>query len=144
MLIKFIRIAIVPLSLILMNSGWAQAPSIRDTEALNDSLSHQPIRIINLPSNDTNFVSVLKPPISRKIRSGFVSLLPKCSGEGHSTETYEEMIIILSGQAVLHNGDKDYPLTAGQVAYVPPFTNHLVRNIGTTTLKYLYIVTKVE
>jgi mannose-6-phosphate isomerase-like protein (cupin superfamily) len=144
MSLKLIQIAILPLSLIFMHSGWAQAPSIKDIDVSNDSLSHQPIRIINLPGNDTNYVSVLKPPLSSKIRSGFVTLLPKCSGEEHSTEAYEEMIIILSGQAVLHCGDTDHSLTTCQVAYVPPHTRHLIRNIGNTTLKYLYIVAKVE
>ncbi len=144
MIIKSIRLAVIPLTLMLMHSVWAQAPSKRVVDAPNDSLSTQSIQIINLPINDISYASVLKPPVSSKIRSGFVCLLPKCSGEEHSTEAYEEMIIILGGQAVLHSGDTDNSLTTGQVAYVPPFTKHLMRNNGTMTLKYLYVVTKVK
>jgi quercetin dioxygenase-like cupin family protein len=144
--LRQITLSVAALSLIsaaLVNSH-DKPTTIGDAGVLNDSLSHQVIRIINLPINDTSYASVLKPPVSHSLRWGFVSLLPKCSGEKHSTEAYEEMIIILDGQSVLHSGDNDMSLTTGQVAYISPFTTHMMSNRGTTTPKYLYIVTKVK
>jgi mannose-6-phosphate isomerase-like protein (cupin superfamily) len=109
-----------------------------------DSLMSQPISVIDLPQTDTNYVSVIKPPRSLKIRSGFVTLTPGASGEEHSTEVYEEMIVILSGQALMHSQTGNKSVSPGQVAYVPPYTKHFIENNGATTLKYLYIVTKTE
>jgi mannose-6-phosphate isomerase-like protein (cupin superfamily) len=120
------------------------AQSTKEGDVANDSASIKLIRIVNLPSTDTNYVSVLEPPLSRKLHSGFVSLARGRAGEEHSTEAYEEMIVILSGQAVLHSGNTDDTLTTGRVAYIAPHTKHQMRNSGTTPLKYLYIVTKVE
>jgi len=139
-----VKIVWVSLSLLLMLNGRANAQSSKNPNLVEDSLLSKSVRVISLPSNDTDYVPVLKPPISCKIRSGFVSLRSMSAGEEHSTEAYEEMIIILSGQAVLHCRDNDYTLAAGQIAYVPPFTIHQMKNTGTMTLKYLYIVTKTE
>lgn len=142
MLNSLIKAIIVPLVLLFLPSDKANA-QLEKYQA-SDNLTTPQISIIDIPKNDTSYVSILKPPTSKKLRSGFVSLLPGRSGEEHSTVGYEEMIVILDGQAVLHSGDKDKAFCAGQVAYVPPHTKHFVRNIGESTLRYLYIVTKVE
>jgi quercetin dioxygenase-like cupin family protein len=144
MFYKRFPIALVFFSIMLISTGFAYCQAVNNTAIKTDSLAFQPISVINLPQNDTNYVSVIKPPLSRKIRSGFVTLASGVSGEEHSTESYEELLVILDGKAVLHSGEIDKEVTVGQVAYVPPHTKHFMKNGGTTTLKYLYIVTKTE
>jgi mannose-6-phosphate isomerase-like protein (cupin superfamily) len=97
-----------------------------------------------LPSTDSAYVSLLKPPASQRLRSGYVCLIPGKSGEEHSTEGYEEMILILDGVAELHYADKTLTVGAKQIAYVPPQTKHFLKNTGSTSLRYVYIVTRVQ
>jgi mannose-6-phosphate isomerase-like protein (cupin superfamily) len=137
------------IAVILLTMVWISAASAHDqkTQAADngkDSIMTQAISIIDLPKSDTNYAPVLKPPLSRNLRSGYVTLAPGTAGEEHSTEAYEEMIVVIEGSAIMHSGDIDRNFTAVQVAYVPPHTIHLMKNGGSTVLKYLYIVTKTE
>jgi mannose-6-phosphate isomerase-like protein (cupin superfamily) len=111
---------------------------------VTDSVSKPEILVRALPSVDTSYVSMLKSPTSQKLRSGFVCLKPGISGEEHSTEGYEEMIVFLNGKGELHSTDKTLPIGQGSIAYVPPHSTHFLKNTGTETLRYVYIVTKVE
>jgi len=100
------------------------------------------IRVISPPTDRKNSASFLKPPLSVKLRSGLVILPAGGAGERHSTESYEELIVILEGEAVLLSEDREFPFSTGQVCYVPPYTEHTMRNSGTSVLKYIYVVTK--
>jgi len=72
--------------------------------------------------------------------SGFVTLLPDTKGELHSTEKYEEMIVVLEGEGQLNVTDQNsLKIKFGQVAYVPPHTEHQMENTGKENLKYIYI-----
>ena len=98
-----------------------------------------------LPSISSGYESVLRHPDSRKLRSGFVALEVGGEGHSHSTEEYEEMLVVLSGSGELVTEKYgNFPLTLHSIAYVPPQTIHLVRNTGTEPMQYLYIVTIVE
>jgi len=144
MFYKRIPLILAVLSLIPAAVALAHDQTSQVVVTEKDSLMSQSISVFSLPQNDTAYVSVIKPPLSRKIRSGFVTLASGVAGEEHSTEAYEELLVVLDGKAVLHSGDIDKEVTVGQVAYVPPHTTHYMKSTGTTTLKYLYIVTKTE
>lgn len=75
--------------------------------------------------------------------SGVVTMAPGKSGHVHSTEIYEEMIMVLSGQAQVRitNG-KNLDLEYGNIGFIPPDTEHQVFNTGTTSLKYIYVAVK--
>ncbi|MCX7835758.1 MAG: cupin domain-containing protein [bacterium] len=101
------------------------------------------IQILSLPKEEVGYLPILRPPVSQKLHSGYVTLAPSQAGDRHSTETYEEMIVVLQGLGELCLEHSTIELSALQIAYVPPHTTHWVRNRGEVPLHYLYIVTQV-
>lgn len=72
--------------------------------------------------------------------SGVVTLELDKSAELHSTEDYEELIVVLSGMGEVRITDgKTLPLKYGSVAFIPQHTEHLVHNTGTDNLRYIYV-----
>ncbi len=85
------------------------------------------------------------PPETVTLRSGAVTLEPGKTIGKHSTETYEEVVVVLEGEgALLLNEDKELPLQVGMIAYCPPNTEHDVKNTGSTMLRYIYVVAKAK
>ncbi len=77
--------------------------------------------------------------------SGVVTLLPDSAGKVHSTKNYEEMIIPLKGKGIVKfNKHQARSLTYGQIALIPPLTEHQIVNTGKDVLKYIYVATKVK
>jgi len=75
--------------------------------------------------------------------SGVVTIAPGLSGELHSTEAYEEMIVVLEGEGqVKMTGQKNLDIKFGNIAFIPPDSQHQVINTGTKNLKYIYIAAK--
>jgi len=75
--------------------------------------------------------------------SGFVTLEPNSRGELHSTEEYEEMIIVLQGEGQLNiTNQESLKVSFGKVAYVPPHTEHQMKNTGREIFKYIYVATQ--
>ena len=76
-----------------------------------------------------------------RMRSGMVTLGPGSSCGRHSTEDYEELLIILEGRGEAEmEGYGALALEAGQVVYIPPRTQHNVHNRGDGPLRYVYVV----
>jgi quercetin dioxygenase-like cupin family protein len=105
---------------------------------------HQTVVVKPLPAADKDYESLLKPPVSLRLRSGFVCLQPGKAGEEHSTEGFEEMLVILDGNGEVHFEGTQLPLGSRQTVYIPPRTTHFVKNTGTVPLRYVYVVTPVE
>jgi quercetin dioxygenase-like cupin family protein len=85
------------------------------------------------------------PPETFSLRSGAVALQPGKTVGKHSTETYEELIVVLEGEgAMLLNEGQELPLKVGTAAYCPPSTEHDVKNTGSTVLRYIYVVAKAK
>jgi mannose-6-phosphate isomerase-like protein (cupin superfamily) len=57
----------------------------------------------------------------------------------NSHQTFNQVYIILSGEAHVTMGEETRHLCALSVAYVPKNTNHYVVNTGATELQYLYV-----
>jgi len=75
--------------------------------------------------------------------SGVVTLEPNQSGELHSTEKYEEMIITLEGEGQIKiKKQKDIEIKFGKIALIPANTEHQLVNIGKKNFKYIYVATK--
>ena len=88
---------------------------------------------------------LLEPPASRCLHAGFVTLQPGAEVGVHSTKHYEEMLVILSGSGEGRiAGREPLKLTALQIAYISPHTEHNVVNTGAEVLRYVYVVTEVE
>jgi mannose-6-phosphate isomerase-like protein (cupin superfamily) len=74
-----------------------------------------------------------------------VTVSPGKSGDDHSTEIYEEMIVVLEGQGQVRIANqKNLDIKYGNIALIPPNTEHQVFNTGTGNFKYIYIATKTK
>lgn len=74
------------------------------------------------------------------LRSGCVVLKPGENVGEHSTETEEELLIILAGKGKLLLGKSaEVELEKDSAAYIPPRTIHDVKNTGKVNLKYVFV-----
>jgi quercetin dioxygenase-like cupin family protein len=81
---------------------------------------------------------VTGPPQTAGMVSGRVVLKPGAAMHRHSTETHEELLIILQGRGQVVLGREPVSIAAGEVLYIPPHTEHEVRNAGTEELRYIF------
>ena len=59
----------------------------------------------------------------------------------HSTKENEEMLVFLSGNGELLIGEYEkLEVGAGKISYIPPDTEHNVKNTGSEPLTYIYCV----
>jgi mannose-6-phosphate isomerase-like protein (cupin superfamily) len=83
-------------------------------------------------------------PQTHGMKSGKVHLSPGADCGRHSTDDREELLVFLSGQGILIIEDKDnFQVGEGKISYIPPNTNHNVKNTGTEPLIYIYCVSPV-
>ena len=75
------------------------------------------------------------------MRSGRVYIEPGQSCGQHSTKHHEELLVFLSGRGLLLIGEEDsHKVGEGKVCYIPPYTDHDVKNTGSEPLIYIYCV----
>ena len=79
------------------------------------------------------------------MRSGRVYLQPGEECGQHSTEAHEEMLVFLAGNgtAVIAETD-EYEVGVGKISYVPPHTDHNIKNTGSEPLVYIYCVAPIK
>jgi quercetin dioxygenase-like cupin family protein len=83
------------------------------------------------------------PPETVSMLSGYMVLPPSKSVGKHSTKSYEEAVIVLSGSGEMRiTGGTTFNLKPYTVAYCPPLTEHDVINTGSDTLRYIWLVAK--
>ena len=84
--------------------------------------------------------SLLKPPISKVLKSGRVILSPgECVGR-HVTDKREEILIVLWGTVTVLEEDKKFQLKAGETHYIMEDVSHNVENNSDEELEYIYVV----
>jgi len=66
----------------------------------------------------------------------FVGEIPPGRAPDHS-HTYDEVVLVLEGDGVLHAGPADHPLTPGSCVHLPPGQPHSLENTGRGTLRVL-------
>lgn len=100
---------------------------------------------ISLAPDTTGYRRVIGPPDSYALRSGLVTLKPGASVGRHDTESYEEMLIVLSGHGRMTLDDRTtIELGPDVAAYCPPHTSHDVTCGGDVPLRYVYVVAKTS
>jgi len=101
-------------------------------------------KLINAQTGNREYVRLLGgPPESVTLRSGAVNLNPGKTVGVHSTENNEELIIVLEGKGeFIFSDEEKLEIEDGVVLYCPPNTEHDVKNTGTRSLKYIYVVAK--
>jgi mannose-6-phosphate isomerase-like protein (cupin superfamily) len=109
-------------------------------------MSEKQVSVTELLDNN-EYQSLLKPPKSCAMRSGRVFLKKGEQCGRHSTEDHEETLVFLqgSGKAVIttENGEKEYDVGQGKVAYIPPHTHHNIKNTQDKPLAYIFCVAPV-
>ncbi len=94
---------------------------------LNNNIKHQPL--------------LEGKPATCGMRSGMVRLEAGQSCSEHSTNSYEEMLVFLSGEGqLIINKKTSYEVGVGKISYIPPETIHYVKNTGREQLVYTYCV----
>jgi len=88
-----------------------------------------------------NFQRLLAgPPETHRLKSGYVTLKKGEEVGAHSTIGKEEVIVVLGGKgkAVF----KKLPsriIEKDSLLYIPPDTEHNIKNIGSHPLRYVYV-----
>ena len=84
-------------------------------------------------------------PSTAGMKSGYVTLLPGESVGEHRTDAREEAVIVLEGKASVYRG-KELLFTADQesLVYIPPETDHDIKNESDKKLRYVYVVTPIK
>jgi len=101
--------------------------------------------LVEISDTTADYQRVLNPPQTISMHSGAVVLLPSKSVGKHSTENYEEAVIVLAGSGEMRiTGGETLKLKPHSVAYCPPHTEHDVVNTGLQPLRYLYIVARQQ
>ena len=128
-------VILASLFLACLASTWAQAPGAKPEP-----------KVIKLDTEGKEYVRLLGgPPESVTMRSGAVTLQPGKTVGKHNTESYEELIIVLEGEGlIILSGGKQLDIKVGTLLYCPPDTEHDVKNTGSTTLTYIYVVAKTR
>jgi mannose-6-phosphate isomerase-like protein (cupin superfamily) len=97
--------------------------------------------VVRLSEGDKHQPLLTGPPQTKGFQSGLVVLQPGEDVGKHSTKHYEEALIILEGKGeALSDGNEPLAIEAGCLIYIPPYTEHNIKNTGTTPLKYIYLV----
>ena len=78
-----------------------------------------------------------------KMKSGCVTLNPGEAVGAHSTEFKEEAILVLRGEAEISCGKDTLKAREREMVYMPPKTEHNVKNIGQDILQYVFIVVPI-
>ncbi|OGR13400.1 MAG: hypothetical protein A2341_19655 [Deltaproteobacteria bacterium RIFOXYB12_FULL_58_9] len=79
------------------------------------------------------------------LHSGRVVLRPGESGEVHSTEKYEELLVVIAGQGKVSFADNsNLPMSPAEFVYIPPYTTHHTSNVGSERLVYIYVVAPTD
>ncbi len=60
------------------------------------------------------------------------------------TDSAEETVVVLAGEAVLRVGEEAKRVTAGAVAVVPPDVPHDIRNAGGATLRFVAVYANTD
>jgi len=78
---------------------------------------------------------------SHGLKAGRVFLEPGQACGQHSTHDREEILVILSGTGLLKTGETaEHRIGQGNIAYIPPQTQHDVQNDGSDPLIYVFCV----
>ncbi|MFA6384345.1 MAG: cupin domain-containing protein [Candidatus Omnitrophota bacterium] len=83
-------------------------------------------------------------PETKGMKAGYVVLQPGDSVGAHSTGAREEAIIILEGTLqVLAGGRPAMNAGKGELVYIPPQTDHDMKNTGAGAARYVYVVSPI-
>ena len=95
-------------------------------------LGDRPVEV----TGDRRFRVLFGPGNGCPAATQFVGEIPPGRAPEHS-HTYDEVVLILDGEGVLHAGPAGRPLAPGSCVHLPPGRPHCLENTGTATLRVL-------
>ena len=87
-------------------------------------------------TGDRRFRVLFGPGNGCSAATQFVGEIPPGRAPEHS-HPYDEVVLVLEGEGVLHAGTGDRPLAPGSCVHLPPGEPHCLENTGRATLRVL-------
>jgi mannose-6-phosphate isomerase-like protein (cupin superfamily) len=87
-------------------------------------------------TGDRRFRVLFGPGNGCSAATQFVGEIPPGRAPEHS-HPYDEVVLVLEGEGVLHAGSGDRPLAPGSCVHLPPGEPHCLENTGRATLRVL-------
>jgi mannose-6-phosphate isomerase-like protein (cupin superfamily) len=87
-------------------------------------------------TGDRRFRVLFGPGNGCSAATQFVGEIPPGRAPEHS-HPYDEVVLLLEGEGVLHAGPADHPLAPGSCVHLPPGEPHCLENTGRATLRVL-------
>jgi mannose-6-phosphate isomerase-like protein (cupin superfamily) len=87
-------------------------------------------------TGDRRFRVLFGPGHGCSAATQFVGEIPPGRAPEHS-HPYDEVVLVLEGEGVLHAGSGDRPLVPGSCVHLPPGEPHCLENTGRATLRVL-------
>jgi mannose-6-phosphate isomerase-like protein (cupin superfamily) len=87
-------------------------------------------------TGDRRFRVLFGPGNGCEAATQFVGEIPPGRAPLHS-HTYDEVVLVLDGEGVLHAGPAEHPIAAGTCIHLPPGQQHCLENTGQATLRVL-------
>jgi mannose-6-phosphate isomerase-like protein (cupin superfamily) len=112
--------------------GSADAGAPGDAAPQLSQLGDRPVEV----TGDRRFRVLFGPGNGCPAATQFVGEIPPGRAPEHS-HPYDEVVLILGGEGVLHAGPAVKPLTPGSCVHLPPGQPHCLENTGTATLRVL-------
>ena len=106
------------------SDGGAEAAQPRLTE-----LGDCPVET----TGDRRFRVLFGPANGCEAATQFVGEIPPGRAPLHS-HTYDEVVLVLAGEGVLHTGPAEHPIAPGACIHLPPGQQHCLENTGPDTL----------
>jgi len=87
-------------------------------------------------TGDRRFRVLFGPGNGCEAATQFVGEIPPGRAPLHS-HTYDEVVLVLDGEGVLHAGPAEHPIAPGTCIHLPPAQQHSLENTGQGTLRVL-------
>ncbi len=87
-------------------------------------------------TGDRKFRVLFGPGRGCAVATQFVGEIPPGRASDHS-HPYDEMVLILAGEGVVHVGGADHALAPGTCTHLPPGQLHCLENTGTAVMRVL-------
>ena len=101
--------------------------------------------VLSLPNDGVKHLPILDSTKSIQMGSGLVTLQPGENVGSHNTGMHEELLVILEGIGEVEaQGVEKQRVSKQSVVYISPSNQHNVSNIGSTPLRYIYVVSKIH
>ena len=133
------RLAASPPGQLTLDSVTLPAAPAADRGATPGRRSHGWSELGDCPvevTGDRRFRVLFGPGNGCEAATQFMGEIPPGRAPLHS-HTYDEVVLVLEGEGVLHAGPAEHPISPGTCIHLPPGQQHCLENTGPGTLRVL-------